>query len=145
MNEIVSSKPLLAVGVSLLAAALISLSGKKPNLRETWTFLAAFIKCGLVFSMLPAVLDGTTFESYPLEILPGWSLHFRADAFGMVFALLSSSLWVLTSVYSVRYMRETSQGHQTTYFSCFAICISASIGIAFAIMPSQRGLRRGWH
>ncbi len=58
MNTIISLKPLLAVLVSILAVPLILFSGKKPNFREGWTFLAAFIKFGLVLSLLPLVLDG---------------------------------------------------------------------------------------
>ncbi len=132
MNVILSDKPLFAVAVSLIAAVLILLSGRKPNLRESWTLLAALIKFGVVLSMLPAVLDGAVFESRPLEILPGWSLHFRTDTFGMVFALLASGLWILTSLYSVGYMREGGYQNQTTYFASFAVCLSAAIGIAFA-------------
>ena len=42
---VVSIRPFLAVGISLLAAFLIMLSDKaKPNVREAWTLLAAFGK-----------------------------------------------------------------------------------------------------
>ena len=57
METITSIKPLLAVLVSLLAVIPIVMSGSKPNLRETWTFLAGIIKFGLVVSMLPLVLN----------------------------------------------------------------------------------------
>ena len=52
METIISIKPFLAVLVSLLAVIPIVASGKKPNLREGWTFLAGIVKFGLVVSML---------------------------------------------------------------------------------------------
>jgi multicomponent Na+:H+ antiporter subunit D len=127
-----SLRPLLAVLVSLAAVPLILLSRRRPDLRETWTFLAAAVKLALVVSMLPAVLAGHSVETTPMAIAPGFALHLRADAFGMVFALLASSLWLVTSLYSVGYMRGSRQPRQTGYFAAFAVCLSATLGIAFA-------------
>ena len=59
---IISIRPFLAVGVSLLAAFLIMLSGKRPNLRESFTVAASIIKMLIVFSMVPAVLEGSVYE-----------------------------------------------------------------------------------
>jgi len=50
----------------------------------------------------------------------------------MVFGLLASALWCVTSVYSIGYMRSAGYGHQAEFFSCFAVCLSAVMGIAFA-------------
>lgn len=127
-----SERPLAAVLVSLVAALLIAASGRRPNLRETWTFLAALIKLALVASLLPGVLAGDVVESAPLTLVPGLALHLRADALGLLFALVASTLWLLTSLYSVGYMRAAGHGHQTAYFASFAVCLSATIGIAFA-------------
>ena len=125
-------RPLAAVLVSLLAAVVILMCGRRPNLREACTFVAAATKFGLVASMLPTVLAGGVFESAPLRLAPGLSLHLRTDPFGLLFALVASSLWLLTSVYSVGYMRAGDYPHQTGYFTSFAVCLSATIGIAFA-------------
>ena len=40
---ITSSKLLVALIVPLLGSFLVSLSGKKPNLRETWSVVSAII------------------------------------------------------------------------------------------------------
>jgi multicomponent Na+:H+ antiporter subunit D len=125
-------RPFAAILVSLVAALLILASGRRPNLRETWTLLAAVIKLALVASLLPAVLAGEVIESTPLTLVPGLALHLRADALGLLFALVASSLWLLTSVYSIGYMRAGGYAHQTGYFASFAVCLSATIGIAFA-------------
>jgi multicomponent Na+:H+ antiporter subunit D len=132
MDVVTSLRPLFAVLVSLLAAVLIVLSARRPNVREAWTCLAALTKFGLVLSLLPVALSGGVIESGRLQLLPGLALHLRADLFGLIFALLASGLWIITSLYSIGYMRAGQYQHQTGYFASFAVCLSAAIGIAFA-------------
>ncbi len=132
METLTSIKPLLAVLVSLAAVIPITASGKKPNLRETWTFLAGIIKFGLVVSMLPYILRGGIIEYSLFEIYPGLAIKLRVDAMGMLFALVSSSLWIATSAYSVGYMRGLAEHSQTRYFAFFAVALSATIGVAFS-------------
>jgi multicomponent Na+:H+ antiporter subunit D len=132
METITSIKPLLAVLVSLVAVIPIVASGGKPNLRETWTFLAGIVKFGLVVSMLPLVLGGSVIEYTLVEVLPGLAIQFRVDSMGMLFALVSSSLWIATSAYSIGYMRGLSEHSQTRYFAFFAVALSATIGVAFS-------------
>ena len=127
-----ADRPLAAVLVSLTAALLIAASGRRPNLREAWTFAAAVAKLALVVSLIPHVLRGDVVESAPLALVPGLTLHLRADPFGLLFALVASSLWLVTSLYSVGYMRAGGYTHQTPYFASFAVCLSATIGLAFA-------------
>jgi multicomponent Na+:H+ antiporter subunit D len=127
-----ANRPLWAVLVSLAATALILASGRRPNLREAVTMLAAGAKAAIVFSMLPDVLAGRVVESAPLVLVPGIALQLRADALGLLFATLASGLWVITSVYSIAYMRSVGYGHQTGYYASFAVCLSATMGIAFA-------------
>jgi multicomponent Na+:H+ antiporter subunit D len=132
MDPIISIKPLLAVLVSLVAVIPIVLSGRTPNLREGWTFLAGIIKFGLVVSMLPTILGGATIEYTLVEVMPGLPIQFRVDPMGMLFALVSSSLWIVTSAYSIGYMRGLDEHSQTRYFSFFAVALSATIGVAFS-------------
>jgi len=130
--EMHSSLPLWACLVSLFAVIPIVLSGRHPNLRELFTFLAGFIKLGLVLAMLPIVLNGQTVEFTIWRILPNLAIQFRVDAFGMLFALVASSLWILTSVYSVGYMRSLKEHSQTRFFAYFAVALSATLGVAFS-------------
>ena len=132
METITSIKPLLAVLVSLVAVIPIVASGSRPNLREGWTFLAGIIKFGLVVSMLPLVLNGVIIEYTLVEVLPGLAIQFRVDPMGMLFALVSSSLWIATSAYSIGYMRGLNEHSQTRYFAFFAVALSATIGVAFS-------------
>lgn len=125
-------RPFLAVGVSLLAAILIMFSDKQPNLREGWTLAAAFAKAILVFSMVPAVLNGQVYEYTLFKIVEGIDFTLRTDAAGMLFACVSSFLWIPTCFYSIGYMRGHQEKNQTGYFASFAVCMSSAIGIALS-------------
>jgi len=124
--------PLLAVLVSLAAVPLILLSSRWPNLREFWTFAAALAKFGLVLALLPVALHGETVGIKVLELAPGISLALAADPLGVFFALVASGLWIVTSVYSIGYMRGNGEKKQTRYFASFALSLASTIGIAFA-------------
>lgn len=132
MVPLVSVKPLLAVLVSILGAILILVSDRKPNLREFWSIAAGLAKFFIVLSMLPVILAGNTIEYTVSTILPGIALKFRVDALGIIFATTASFLWILTSLYSIGYVRSLKEHAQTRYFACFAISLSAAMGVAFA-------------
>ena len=125
-------RPLLAVLVSFVATFAIVASYRSPNVREGWTVVAAVAKFAIVASMLPAVLDGDVFEWSLGMFLPGIEFVLRADALGMLFAFLASGLWIVTSFYSIGYMRGNDEINQTRYFAAFAVSLSATMGIAFA-------------
>lgn len=131
MNTLISIKPLLAVLISLLIPILLMVS-RKPNLRETWTFVAAFAKFLIIVSMLPAILSGHQIEFTVARVLPAIAIKFRVDAFGILFALVSSFLWIITSAYSIGCMRGLDEHSQTRYFCFFALSLSATIGVAFS-------------
>ena len=125
-------RPLLAVLVSSAGAGLALVSGRRPNLREAWSVLAALAMFGVLLSMLPDVLAGPAPATAVLALVPGFALRLRADAFGLLFALVASGLWVLTSLYNVGYMRAEREKHLSGYYACFALCVSAAVGIALA-------------
>ncbi len=129
-----SLRPATAVGVCFLAAGLILLLGNHlhRNLREAITISAAVCAAGLVFPMTPAVLNGQVYEARLWQIAEGVELAFRTDAAGMVFACIASFLWILTSFYSIGYMRGHHEKNQTGYFAAFAVCVGSALGIAMA-------------
>lgn len=133
MNVEYSILPLIPVVVSLLAIPLIIATGEKnPNLREFWSILAGVIKFAVVAYMLPAILSGKVIEYELFRILPGIEIKFRVDALGMLFAFGASFLWIITTFYSIGYMRWHNEKKQTRYFACFAAALSTTIGVAFS-------------
>lgn len=131
-EQIISIRPFLALLVSLAVIPAIISSSKRPNLREAWTLLASFAKFGLVLSMLPAVLEGHRYVYTLLQVTPGVALRFEVDGLGMLFALVASFLWIITSFYSVGYMRGLNEHGQTRYYCFFALSLFATIGVAFS-------------
>ncbi|MGZ8487596.1 MAG: proton-conducting transporter transmembrane domain-containing protein [Candidatus Binatia bacterium] len=132
MTEDWTLRPLLAVLISLLAALLIVVFRRRPNVRESCTLIAALGKFAMVFSLLADVNGGHYPHITLFEIAPGVGFALGVDSLGLSFALSASLLWIVTSIYSIGYMRTLAESHQTRYYASFAICLSATIGLAFA-------------
>ena len=132
MEAVTSIKPVLAIAVSLLAAGAILWLHGRDNLRDAVSLVAAVVKFLIVISMAPVVLAGGTVEITLFEILPGVDFAFRVDSLGMVFATVSSMLWIVAAVYCIGYMRSLKEHSQTRFFASFAVSLSAAVGGAFA-------------
>ncbi|MDZ4655152.1 MAG: monovalent cation/H+ antiporter subunit D family protein [Coriobacteriia bacterium] len=128
--EVVDIRPILAPVLSLVCAGLIFLTGRQTFWRRTWSLLAAVLKLGVIMSMLPGTLNGTIYVFKLMDFTPGIGLGFRVDALGMFFAIISSTLWLLTTIYAIGYM-EPEQS-KVRFFGFFALCVSTTVGIAFA-------------
>ena len=128
--DVVDARPILAPFVSFLCAGLVFAFGRSIFWRRFFTFLAAFIKMGLVFSMLPGTLRGVVYVYDFVEFTPGIGIAFRADAYGMFFALVSSTLWLFTTIYAIGYMQGDRD--RVRFFGFFALCVSTTVGVAFA-------------
>lgn len=124
--------PISAILVSLIAVVPIILSRKKENLREFWTFAAAGIKFLLVLSLIPLLQNGVPVVHEIWQFLPGISFKLKVDGLGLLFAIVASSLWIITSIYSIGYMRSLKEHAQTRYYVCFALALSATLGVAFS-------------
>jgi len=127
-----SIRPFLAVVVSLFGAALIVQTRRSPNIREACSVASATLMFIIIATMVPAVLAGNTLHYTLFSIAPGVSIEFRVDAMGILFAVTASFLWILTTFYSIGYMRSLKEHAQTRYYLCFALTLSATIGVAFA-------------
>ena len=122
--------PLLAVLVAAFGALLIACTREnRANLREFWSVAAGIVLVALVACMIPEVMAGRTPECVLFRLLPGIELAFRVDSFGLLFASGASLLWILTSFYSIGYMRSLEEHAQTRYFACFALALCATSSI----------------
>jgi len=125
-------RPLLAILGPTVASLLIVLTGNRPNLRESWTLLGGLFLFATVISISPFVLKEGPIGLSLFKLLPGVDFAFKADAFGLIFATTSSSLWILVSLYSIGYMRSLKEHAQTRYYFSFAVALVGAIGIAFS-------------
>ena len=133
MTETVASiKPLLAVICPMIAAPGIFLLRRHANFREGTTLLAAVIQFAIIISMAPAILKGGVLTFHIIDIGAGIELGYRVDAFGLIFAITSSFLWILVSLYSIGYMRSLNEHAQTRYYFMFALAIFSAVSIALS-------------
>ena len=118
--------------VPLLGALAVMLAGSRPNLREAMSLGAGVVLLALVVRLLPRVLSGDWPTTVLAEPIPGLSLAFSAEPLGMLFGLIASFLWIVTTVYSIGYMRGHGEAHQTRFYAFFAIAMGCTMGVAFA-------------
>ena len=120
----------LAIIIPLLAGLFILLFRNHAQLREASSLLIA-----VILFLFTAQLIGSEQENIShtlFTIAPGLSLAFHIEPLGLMFALLASSLWIITTVYSIGYMRGNKEKNQTRFYLFFAFSIAAVMGIAFA-------------
>ena len=123
----------LAVLLPFIAVPLIALLRRRPNAREAVSLVTSVATFLLVVYHLPGAFAGTTPTSVELVgIWPGFSIALWAEPLGLLFATISSFLWILTTIYSIGYMRGLNEHSQTRYFACFAAVIGAAMGVALS-------------
>ncbi|MDZ7850878.1 MAG: cation:proton antiporter [Halodesulfurarchaeum sp.] len=132
MSSVTSLLPLAAVGTPIVGIVAIIAARRQPNVREGFTILTAVTTLLLVASMVPTVLAGNVPTTSLGSFVPGVEFVLRADPLGMVFGLLASFLWLVTSFYSIGYMRGLDEHSQTRYYAAFAGSIASAVGVAFA-------------
>lgn len=123
---------LLALGLPAAATFLIAALGSRPNLRDGVSVTTSVATFAVVLYLLNGFLDGARPSVTLFEVLPGLVLNFTIEPLGMLFATVASGLWIVTAVYSIGYMRGAGEKKQTRFYICFAIAISAALGIAFS-------------
>ena len=123
---------ILSILVPLVATIAIRLLDQKPNFRETATITASIITFLLVLLVYQPVASGLTPELTLIEPFPGVSITLQAEPIGTLFALMASFLWIVTSIYSIGYMRGHHEKNQTRFYVFFAIAIASALGVAFA-------------
>jgi formate hydrogenlyase subunit 3/multisubunit Na+/H+ antiporter MnhD subunit len=122
----------LTVGIPFLSVLFIVLFRKDPDTREAVSLATALLTFFLTAISLPCAFAADPLSTPPLTIFPGFSIQLSTDAFGLLFASIASLLWVITTVYSIGYMRGRDEHAQTRYYACFAIVIGATMGVALS-------------
>lgn len=123
---------LAAVLLPLLAAIGVRLFSRHPNIREGVTLLVAALTFIQTLGIYQLHQQGTELLVTNVDTLPGLSITFRTEPLGVLFALIASGLWVITSIYAIGYLRGNKEKDQSRFFACFAIAIACAMGISFA-------------
>jgi len=122
----------LSIILPMLAVLGIVATGRKPDLREGVTISTSLVLLYFVIKLYQGIKQGESISVQWWEILPGLQLSFNIEPLGMIFALIASFLWLITTVYAIGYMRSHEEQNQTRFYACFAIAIGSVMGIAFA-------------
>ncbi len=123
---------LVAVLVPVAGTAFILALRSRPNAREAASLTSAVALFLVVWRVYGAVSAGEAPELLLVEPLPGISLSLAAEPMGIVFALVASFLWIVTTLYAIGYMRGHGEKNQTRFYVFFAYAIASAMGVAFA-------------
>jgi len=122
----------LALAIPAAAALAVALLRRWPNIREAATLTAGVLLFADVLYLAREIGGGGAPDVELIEVFPGLPLAFSLEPLGLLFALIASGLWIVTSLYSIGYMRARNETSQTRFYVYFAIAISATMGIALA-------------
>lgn len=121
---------LVPLALSLLTAVIVfQLPERAVRLRSTVNLTAAVLKLLLIVVLIPVVVGGARPE-WRTGLLPGVDLVLRVEPLSLLFAGLSSLLWLLTTVYAIGYLE--GRPHRSRFFGFFSLCVTATVGISFS-------------
>lgn len=122
----------LSIIVPLIGAVLVILLGKYPNLREASSITTAILLFTIVLGITDNTFNQQVAETHWLSLLPGLDIAFSVEPLGVLFSLVASFLWIITTIYAIGYMRGHNEANQTRFFCCFALAISTVMAICFS-------------
>lgn len=122
----------MTILVPALAVLGIIAAHRYPNVREGITIFASCVLIYLVSSLYGVFQHGDTIGWKSPDLMPGLAMSFKIEPLGMLFSLVAGYLWLVTTVYSIGYMRGHNEQNQTRFYACFAIAISSVMGLAYA-------------
>lgn len=94
--------PLLAVLFPLAGALVIRfLDEDNAVWRHTTAFVSILLTFAAVVCMLPVTQRGGVIELSLIPLVENLHIYFRVDSMGMIFGLISSTLWVFAIIYSI--------------------------------------------
>ena len=121
------------LSVPLLAVVLIHTLGRVyPILYETINAAVAVLTFALVVYLYSNLGEVPVDPLVLFEPFPGVAIALQAEPLGLLFALMASFLWIVTSIYSFGYMRGHGEINLARFYTFFAIAISSAIGVALA-------------
>lgn len=125
--------PLWTLVPPLAVIPFILLFGeKRKNWREVSIIIAGLVLLLINNSIYNDLMAGGSPQSGEIGMLSSYTLKLSAEPMGVMFGLLASFLWVVTTVYSIGYMRGHHEVNQTRFYCCFALALAAVMMAAYA-------------
>lgn len=130
LNAFGPALPILVLLSSLVASAFVfSIPDRRTRLRRTFYLGGEVLKLFFVILMLVLISTGETLETR-IPLLPGVDFVLQGDPLAMLFLTLSAGLWLLTTLYSIGYLRDSP--HRRRFYGFFGLCVTATAGIAMS-------------
>ena len=136
-NNLTSEFTLVCIVLLPFISAIMILMLKK--IKYSQEIISIISSCALFYITLEAYKFYTKHDSelyiklYEF-INPKIHIAFKAEILSMIFSLLASFLWIITTIYSISYMKNNDNNNkkQPLFYACFAISIGCTMGIAFS-------------
>jgi multicomponent Na+:H+ antiporter subunit D len=128
--ETTSILPLLILISSLIPGTLIlMLREEQAAMRTFLNLFGAVAKVGLIAWVFAGYMRGEEY-TFIFGLGPDLTFALRVDQLGLLFASLSSVLWLVTTIYAIGYLEGGK--HRRRFFAFFSLCVTASTGIALS-------------
>lgn len=120
---------LILISSLIPGTMILLLREEQVALRTFLNLLGSVAKVGLVGWVFAGYLRGEEY-TFVFDLTPDLTFSLRVDQLGLLFATLSSVLWLVTTLYAIGYL-EGGQ-HRRRFFAFFSFCVTASTGIALS-------------
>ncbi|KYW98656.1 proton-conducting transporter transmembrane domain-containing protein [Ehrlichia ruminantium] len=118
-----------------ISSVLILLLKKVRYSQETISFIASCMLFYAAFNIYTQTTDNISALHVVLcEFTPKIQLTLKTEYIGIIFSILASFLWIVTTIYTISYMRHNDKNNkkQSIFYACFAASIGCTMGIAFS-------------
>lgn len=120
---------LLLASSALPALIIFLLPSRFELLRNSVNLFGVASKILFVALIFYGVLNNQNY-TLSFEFLPHISFMLKVDELSLLFATLSSLLWLLTTIYAIAYFKESK--NQNRFFGFFSLCVTATVGLSVA-------------
>lgn len=132
MSWLPQFSPMTVVLIPFLGALGVALTAATPRVGHAISYVTSAAFLIAVWGLAGPVLSGEQVSQTVWEIMPGMRIAFSIEPLGLLFMLLSSTLWILATPYAIGYMTHGGYAHLGRFFACYAIALGSAAGIAFA-------------
>jgi formate hydrogenlyase subunit 3/multisubunit Na+/H+ antiporter MnhD subunit len=126
-NLVSSIYPMLAVFIPLIIPLPLYIIGKiNERLRDLFAVGTAAVSFALIASLYPYISNGQTIV-YNASLLLLEGMTFYVDPTAFIFALVTSLVWLLATIYSTSYM--THEHNRDRFFAFLILTLAVDLGV----------------
>ncbi len=132
METYSSILPVLVPFLALIITPFMVIFKDYKNVKEGLSIIAAFGMFILVLKMAQEYLSERILFFELIKITPTIALSFKTDTSSILFAGVASFLWIITTIYSIGYLRGLKDKKETSFYTFFALTLFATTALAFS-------------